>query len=90
MINRVIRFCLSDDPPFRRRQYSLNICGPNIDSKQQLTHSCIVVADSSKVGQVHFVHLAALSDLEMLAVDRRAPTESSKTLAQLAVELANA
>ncbi len=54
-----------------------------IEQSRQL----IVVADSSKVGQVHFVHLASLSDLDVLVMDRAAPLEFCKTLRQMGIEL---
>ena len=47
----------------------------------------IVVADSSKVGQVHFVHLAPLSRVDVLVMDRGAPPAFCETLAGADVEL---
>jgi DeoR/GlpR family transcriptional regulator of sugar metabolism len=47
----------------------------------------IVVADSSKVGQVHFVHLAPLSKLDVMVMDRAAPPSFCKSLAQMDIEL---
>jgi DeoR/GlpR family transcriptional regulator of sugar metabolism len=46
----------------------------------------IVVADSSKVGQVHFVRLAPLRNIDLLVMDRAAPPAFCRTLAQMGVE----
>ena len=46
----------------------------------------IVVADSSKVGQVHFVRLAPLRDVNLLVMDRAASPAFCRTLAQVGVE----
>ncbi|MCG3210719.1 MAG: HTH-type transcriptional repressor GlcR [Anaerolineae bacterium] len=47
----------------------------------------VVVADSSKIGQVHFVHLAPLSRADVLVTDRRPANEFCDGLANAAVEL---
>ncbi len=47
----------------------------------------IVVADSSKVGQIHFVHLAPLSKVDVLVMDRSAPASFCKTASQLGIEM---
>ena len=47
----------------------------------------IVVADSPKIGQVHFVHLAPLSNVDVMVIDRSVPPAFCKTLADLGVEL---
>lgn len=47
----------------------------------------IVVADSQKIGQVHFVHLAPLSSVDVLVMDRSVPPSFCKTLSELGVEL---
>lgn len=47
----------------------------------------IVVADSSKVGQVHFVHLAPLTEVNVIVMDRSAPPSFCKTVTQMGIEL---
>ena len=47
----------------------------------------ILVADASKVGQVHFVHLAPLEKVDVLVMDRAAPPAFCKTVSQLNIEL---
>lgn len=54
-----------------------------IEQSRQL----IVVADSSKIGQVHFVHLADLDKLDMLVTDQSAPPSFSRSLTQMDIEL---
>lgn len=47
----------------------------------------MVVADVTKFGQVHFVHLAPLSRVDVLVTDQSPPPSFCETLAQLPVEL---
>lgn len=47
----------------------------------------IVVADSSKIGQVHFVHLAPLSRVDVLVTEQSPLPSFCETLAQMPVEL---
>ena len=47
----------------------------------------IVVADSSKIGQVHFVHLAGLSKLDMMVTDRSAPPSFCRSMADKGIKL---
>jgi DeoR family transcriptional regulator of aga operon len=47
----------------------------------------IVVTDSSKVGQVHFVQLAPLASVDVMVIDRSAPLPFYGALAEMGVEL---
>ncbi len=47
----------------------------------------MVVADSSKVGQVHFVHLATLAEVDVMVMDRAAPLSFCKALTQMGIKL---
>ncbi len=47
----------------------------------------IVVADSSKVGQVNFVHLSPLDKVDVLVMDRSTPPEFYNILTQMDVEI---
>jgi DeoR/GlpR family transcriptional regulator of sugar metabolism len=47
----------------------------------------IVVADSSKLGQIHYVQIADLRDLDVLVMDRAASPSIRKELAHAGVEL---
>lgn len=47
----------------------------------------IVVTDSSKIGQLQFVHLAPLSKVDVMVLDRSAPAAFCKSLSQMGVEV---
>lgn len=47
----------------------------------------MVVADASKIGQVHFVHLAPLNRVDVLVTDQFPPASFGEMLAQTPVEL---